>query len=363
MPIDSVDFSVPHLVVGGDDAEYHTSRNFTYISRVVRNVRKMSSVYTRVKKKKEWGIDPEILQLNQGFDTFLAELPADLSVSFPPDGSAPWLPSPFLGNLLSYYYLTLILYHRPQLSFLDPGANPQQWKHHMMVCYDSAKALCRLQEAIINVGGLEGLHCMQRGYSFTVYAGLSCILLHLVCHYFVIFLFAIIRADMKSQVAIVSPDPDLNTDAAEFFTRHMRIMEKVMEVWAMPDLRQQVEAVREAFSADTRKRFVLKPSFPYGSPRPSNHSSPPQGSHSYRSAADHTASMDQHLGPQTTQTVSYTGHPISPPVSTGAADSKGDSPAGQPIMMMSQGDQAPGVQQQSMSLADHPSWNPAKIFE
>ncbi|KAL6859910.1 hypothetical protein ACO1O0_003934 [Amphichorda felina] len=152
-------------------------------------------------------------------------------------------------------------------------------------------------------------------------------------------------------------------DAAEFFTRHMRIMEKVMEVWAMPDLRQQVEAVREAFSADTRKRFVLKPSFPYGSPRPSNHSSPPQGSHSYRSAADHTASMDQHLGPQTTQTVSYTGHPISPPVSTGAADSKGDSPAGQPIMMMSQGDQAPGVQQQSMSLADHPSWNPAKIFE
>lgn len=180
VPIDSVDFSVPRPVAGGNDAEYHISRNFTYFARVVRNVRKMSSVYTRVKKKKDWGIDPEMRELNQGFDSFLAELPADMTVNFPADGAAPWIPSPFLGNLLSYYYLTLILYHRPQLNFLDAGANFPQWKHHMMICYDSAKALCRLQEAIINISGLEGLQCMQRGYSFTVYAGLSCILLHLV---------------------------------------------------------------------------------------------------------------------------------------------------------------------------------------
>ena len=178
--MDTVSFEVPQLVPGADETEYHVSRNFTYFARVVRNIRKMSSVYMKVKKRKEWGIDPEMQQLNEGFDSFLVELPADLSVSFPPDGSPPWLPSAFIGNLLSYFYLTLILYHRPQLSFLDPGAQAQQWKHHMMVCYDSAKALCRLQEAIINVGGLEALQCMQRGYSFTVYAGLSCILLHLV---------------------------------------------------------------------------------------------------------------------------------------------------------------------------------------
>lgn len=169
-------------------------------------------------------------------------------------------------------------------------------------------------------------------------------------------------SDIISQVAIVSPDPELNTDAAEFFTRHMRIMEKVMEVWAMPELRQQVEAVREAFSADTRKAFVLKPTFPYGSPHPSNHSSPPQGSQGYRPATDRTGPLDQHLDTQGSHNVSFTGHPISPPVSTGATDSKGESPAGQPIMMMSQGGQAPGIQQ-NMSLADHPSWNPARIFE
>lgn len=180
MPIDSVDFEVPQMAPGVDEHEYNTSRNFVYFARVVRNVRKLSSVYMRVKKKKDWGIDPEMQQLNQGFDSFLSELPADLSVNFPPDGSPPWIPSSFVGNVHSYFYLTLILYHRPRLSFLDPGANPREWKHHMVTCYDAAKALCRLQEAIINVSGLEGLQSMQRGYSFTVYAGLSCIILHLV---------------------------------------------------------------------------------------------------------------------------------------------------------------------------------------
>lgn len=182
VPFDSVDFALPRPVPGGDDSEYHLSRNFTYITRVVRNVRNMTDVYMRIRKKKEWAIDPEMTQLTQGFDAFFAELPADLTLSFPQDGSAPWLPTVFIGNLHSYYHLTVILYHRPQLSALDPTTQPVQWKHHMMICYDSAKALCRLQEALLNTAGLEGLQCMQRGFSFTVYAGLSCILLHLVSH-------------------------------------------------------------------------------------------------------------------------------------------------------------------------------------
>jgi hypothetical protein len=181
VPIDSVEFNVPSTVIAGDNADYQASRNFTYFARVVRNIKRMSSVYKNLKKKKEWAIEPEMQELNSGFDTFLDELPPDLMVAFPADGSAPRLPSHFLGNLLSYFYLSLILYHRPQLSAVDPVTNGAQWKHHMLICYDSAKALCKLQEAIINTSGLEGLQCMLRGYSFTVYAGLSCILLHLVC--------------------------------------------------------------------------------------------------------------------------------------------------------------------------------------
>lgn len=342
--LDSVDFYVPAPQPGDDEGEYHVSRNFTYFARVVRNVRKMSRIYARLRKKKDWGLDPKFQQLNQDVHSYLGELPADLAVTFPADGSPPWLPSHVIGNTSSYYYLTLILLHRPQLSFLDPAGDDGSWKHHMLVCYDAAKSLCRLQEAIVANFGLTGLQCMQRGYSFTVYAGLSCIVLHLV--------------------AIVSPDPDLNTDARQFFTRHMRIMEKVMEAWHMPELQKQVDAVREAFSADTRKPFALKPSFPYGSPHPSTQSSPPRLPTGYRPGA---SPMDQaqqrQLEIQNYQSLNYTGHPISPPISAGP-DAKSESPGVQTggLVMMSQGNQASGMQQ-NLSLSDPPAWNPARLFE
>ncbi|QPG95259.1 hypothetical protein C2857_007915 [Epichloe festucae Fl1] len=341
---ESVDFSVPRPIPGGDDTEYHVSRNFTYLARIVRNIRKMSTVYAKLKRTKDWGVNPEFQQIEQNISEYLSELPADMTVSYPPDGSPPYLASSFLGNLHSYYYLLRILYHRPVLSFLDPTAHDAQWKRRMRICYSAAKALCRLQEAVLKQYGLVDLQSMQRGFSFVLYAGLSCVVIHLV--------------------AIVSPDPDLNRDAREYFQRHMRLMETIMESWPMPDLQKQVDAIREAFSADIRRPFVLKPSFPYGSPHPSNRPSPPRANIAFQGASVHRAgSMDhQHLGPSNQQ-VSYISHPITPPVSVGPLDNRSDSPAVQSLVMMPHDGQAPDMQQ-NMGLGNNPpTWNPARIFE
>jgi hypothetical protein len=340
--LNTVDFTASRPVPGCEESEYHTSRNFSYFSQVVRTVSAMSKVYTRLRRRKDWGVDPEFQQLGQSFNTWLTELPPDLAISFPQDGSPPWIPSHFIGNMHGYYYLALILFHRPILSFLDPNAPDGQWKRHMMICYSSSKALCRVQEATLNTFGLTGLQCMQRGFSFSLYAGLSCIVIHLV--------------------AIVSPDPEFNSDAREYFTRHMRVLEKVMESWSMPELEKQINALREAFSADVRKPFVLKPSFPYGSPHPSTHSSPPRGSEPFRPVIHRTGSIDQHLDTHGAQQVSYINHPITPPISAGPMDSKSDSPAVQSLVMMSQGTQGPGMPQ-SLSMADQPGWNPSRLFE
>src|SRR6478736_8726110 len=116
----------------------------------------------------------------------------------------------------------------------------------------------------------------------------------------------------------------------------MRVLEKVMEAWPMPELEKQINALRDAFSADVRKPFVLKPSFPYGSPHPSTHSSPPRGTDSFRPVIHRTGSIDQHLDAHGAQQVSYTNHPITPPISAGPLDSKSDSPAVQSLVMMSQ---------------------------
>ncbi|TVY90949.1 Cutinase transcription factor 1 alpha [Lachnellula willkommii] len=338
---DSLDLSIPRPASGLDDSEYNISRNFTYFTRVVRNVRRMNNVYSRIKKKKEWGIDPDFVQLNPSFDAWMNDLPPDLQITFPPDGSPPWLPSHYIGNIHSYYYLSIIMLHRPQLTFMEPTDMHGGWKHHMTICYSSAKLLCRVQEAILQSFGLTGLLCMQRGVNFTIYCVLTCTVLHLV--------------------ALTSPDPELNSDAREYFTRHMRILEKCTSSWPMPDMQQQIDALREAFSADIRKPFVLKPSFPYGSPGAPN-MSPPRANAQYRQAG-HQGSIDQ---VQSQQHVSYTNHPITPPISAGGVtDTKSDSPAAQSLVMMA-AQRAPQPQQPATSgvqMPDPSSWNPTRIFD
>ncbi|KAL7620628.1 hypothetical protein AAE478_009623 [Parahypoxylon ruwenzoriense] len=341
---ETVDFNAPRLMPGCDEAEYHVSRNFTYLARIARNLNRVNTVYAKIKKKKEWGIDPELVQLNPTITGWLNDLPADLRITFPPDGSPPWLPSHFIGNMHSYYYLSIIILHRPQLSFLEPMGADGQWKSHMLLCYSSAKALCRLQESMLQSFGLSGLQCMQRGISFTIYAILSCIVLHLV--------------------ALTSPDPDLNGDARDYFTRHMRILEKTMHSWPLPEMLKQIDAVREAFSANIRKPFVLKPSFPYGSPHPSNHSSPPIAN-TFKPPMLQTSSLGPSMDPQAGQHshVSYANHPITP-ISTGSADSKSDSPSAQSLSLMNPGQSAHAPMLSSgMPLGDHSTWNPSRLFD
>jgi len=178
----TVDFGMPEFVgLPDEDPDIIVSRNFTYFVRVIRNIRKMGQVYGRLGEQVEWALEPDFTQLNFIFDSWLAELPPDLSVNLLSDEcSIPALPSTFHGNLLSYYHLSLILLHWPQLAVTDCFSRRAEWKAHMLICNRSAKAICRLQEAVIKRGGLLGLQSMLRGHSFSIYAGLTCIALHLV---------------------------------------------------------------------------------------------------------------------------------------------------------------------------------------
>jgi hypothetical protein len=134
----------------------------------------------------------------------------------------------------------------------------------------------------------------------------------------------------------------------------------------MPDMQQQIDALREAFSADIRKPFVLKPSFPYGSPGAPVHNTPPRANTQYRQVTTQGASqqnLEHHHAPQPHQVSNYTSHPISPPISAGGVtDTKSDSPAVQSLVMMATGQR--GAQQtMAAGMTDPSAWNPAKIFE
>jgi hypothetical protein len=147
----------------------------------------------------------------------------------------------------------------------------------------------------------------------------------------------------------------------------MRILEKCTSSWPMPDMQQQIDSLREAFSADTRKPFVLKPSFPYGSPGAPVNSTPPRANSQYRQAGTQGSSqqsLEQQHAPHPHQVSNYTSHPISPPISAGGVDTKSDSPAVQSLVMMATGQRGPPQQiATGVPMGDPSTWNPSKIFE
>ena len=163
-----------------DDFEASHSRRYAYFVRNARNIRLIADAAHRVKKKKDWGLDSQLVAYNVAFSKWPEELPPDLQLSMPADGSPPWLPTHFVGNMHSHYHLGVVMLHRAQVVASQSFATDSAWRHHMSVCYNSAKLLCRLQEAVLEAFGLSGLLCMLRGISFTLYSTLTCTMVHLV---------------------------------------------------------------------------------------------------------------------------------------------------------------------------------------
>jgi hypothetical protein len=157
-----------------------------------------------------------------------------------------------------------------------------------------------------------------------------------------------------------------------------------MSAWPMPDMQKQIDSVREAFSADIRKPFVLKPSFPYGSPHSNSHPSPPGaggGHHQHQqqhrqqltvSTTAHHQIPHSQVSYTTTTANHHAHHPLTP-VSVGTIDGKSaagsthdDSPDVHSLtttMPSVHGTQASSGVSQAMSLAEAPGWNPSRIFE
>ena len=181
---DTVDLNIQRPLPGIDSSDYQISRQFTYFARKVRCVRSMHDIKTSASKtqQKDFAADARFISLGTILAKWLKDLPRDIQVIFPDDETPPWLPSHFVGNMHSYYHLSVIMLHRPQLELLSsPNShNDPHWRREMSICQAAAKAMCRLQEGILQTFGIPGLVCMQRGINFVMYAVLTCVNIHLV---------------------------------------------------------------------------------------------------------------------------------------------------------------------------------------
>ena len=172
--------TIPKLSHNIDPSDYQVSRQYTYMVRMIQFVRALHNLWRKNNRQTDFGADPKVAELNPKVLEWLNNLPSDFQVAFPEGDSPPWLPSHFVGNMHSYYHLLIIMLHRPQLMLCDSFSAGGNWKEHMIICYSSAKAMCRLQEGVLQSFGLPGLLCMQRGINFVIYAVLTSTMIHLV---------------------------------------------------------------------------------------------------------------------------------------------------------------------------------------
>jgi len=186
-----------------------------------------------------------------------------------------------------------------------------------------------LEETVFEQYGMLGLQCMLRGVNFTIYTLLTCAMIHLI--------------------AATCPDPEFNHDAKEYFTRTMRILENCIDNSASSEVKGQIETLREAFSLDVNRPFVLNPNFPFypGVSGPVD----PSITRAYTQGESSTLAT----GP-----VNYPTHPLSPPHSAGGSEPKGESPAAvQSLVMLAAGQGA----QNSTPIVDTLAWNPSRLFD
>lgn len=171
---------MPRSVAGQDPAEVQIARQFIQFCRIAKNVYHSASIFKKLRNKTpDWPLDPSFVAHNTDFSIWLRELPEDMQLVYPQDGSAPWIPSHQIANMHSYQYLATVMHFRPQLHAVSDSYDGI-WKQHMLTCYSAAKNLCKLQEAILKTYGMPGLLCAVRGISFHIYALLTCTMLHLV---------------------------------------------------------------------------------------------------------------------------------------------------------------------------------------
>ena len=267
--LETVDFSVPSRRSDVDETEYQISRRTAYFALCVRTNKQSSTIWNQIRRyNKEWALDPMFVRQNDVIPALFRTLPSDMQIHFPEDEKPPYLGGDhYVAYLHCYHHIVVIIHHRAQFQTLlwkkDPAFNK-----HLTICNDAASKICRLQEALLRDYGLHGLKFMQRGIGFSIYAVLICLVLQLVRPCPKLSVKRII-AHSLIQVTITSPYPATNARARSYFIRHMRVLESC-STSTTPEMKVQIEALREAFSADTSRSFELKPDLGIRSPSTSH---------------------------------------------------------------------------------------------
>ena len=92
----TLDVSTKPPAADVDEFEGLISRQYAYFVRNGYNTRLVADIAYKIKRKKGWALDEELVAYNSAFLRWPNELPQDLDIEFPADGSPPTLSSHFV---------------------------------------------------------------------------------------------------------------------------------------------------------------------------------------------------------------------------------------------------------------------------
>ncbi|KAJ3497742.1 hypothetical protein NLG97_g1666 [Lecanicillium saksenae] len=228
VPVESVDFSLGLDKTRVGSATEETIQ-FTQLARLVRDIKGIYSTYLVGKNDPSLVTETDFRRHKSTLESWINNLPANLRIEYPSDGSRPILKSAFAGHLHSFYCLGVIMLNRVQLPRFEKDSTNPRWLTYMLECHAAAKDQCRLHEAIVVQYGLRGVQCMQRGANFTIYCMLLCVVVHLA--------------------AVTSSDPRLHTEAPDFLSRQIQLLENCQKLWPSPELASQIVKLRDLLSS------------------------------------------------------------------------------------------------------------------
>lgn len=179
--IESVDYELPTTAPNNDAFEFQTSRRFAIMAQSQRNIKQSNLMFQAMKRhRKDWALDPQFVAHSEDLHDWIKQMPSDMQLQFPEDGSPPWLNNDhFRAYVHQFHHLTVIMHHRPQFQALLEKRD-EEFKAHLTICLEAAGYMCRIQEALLRDFGLHGLQFMLRGIGFSIYCVLTCTILHLV---------------------------------------------------------------------------------------------------------------------------------------------------------------------------------------
>ncbi|CAG8663581.1 11915_t:CDS:2 [Funneliformis caledonium] len=250
--LSNTDIELPRKEDYEDEQELQIQTDFVHFVRLAKILANVMSVIAPSGSGavlQSWTANPKLQILDDVLDAWLQALPSRLRCHPSMENnsnSLPHLPtSHFAGFLNVLYHTIVILLHRPYITSIESGKVPQSNPQHLNMCTTSANSISQIAQTMFEHWGPMVFQYPIRGGNYGVYCLVAASMIHLV--------------------NMSSPEMRVSRLAHDHLLRTLGVLKVCVEHSAAWDLRDRVNNLEAAFSAQQARQSAVAMLFHPGS--------------------------------------------------------------------------------------------------